>query len=359
MSNYIYKILSTCLAAACFLQTAAGQLWRRADIDDGLVAKDTYCLFSSIRLGQSIEWIEACRSSSHVPCGGKLAYFASSNQMAAIADFISLWYRGGRDLYYKSDDFTLWRLSAYMPPRKYIHSIKDRFDFLSMQIDSLLCYEKDSQWDYNLGAWLEMDMYAFKVRMLDMELNKINAIFQAENDAFEKYMESSEVVYDYMIEGSDGYHGSSSAMTWADFNKDRYIMRQLSIEGMLFYLSDAIIPSETNYSEFTIDLVNDEYEKYIESLPILADDYTAEERAAALKKEQDAWNNWLGVRKDIVQSLPTDQQSIYHHQTDLICRYKCIILKNRNLGYGIISASLEKNLVRWEWSDDKILNSNI
>ena len=40
MSKYIYKILSICLAAVSFIQTAAGQTWR-SDIDDGLVAKET------------------------------------------------------------------------------------------------------------------------------------------------------------------------------------------------------------------------------------------------------------------------------------------------------------------------------
>lgn len=198
MSKYIYKILSICLTAVSFIQTAAGQTWR-SDIDDGLVAKDTYCLFSSIRLGQAIDWIEICRNTVHIPCDGNANYFHDSRQMAAVADFISLWYRAGGDPYCKNDDFTLWRLASYMPPHSYIHSTKERFDFMCRQINSLLDYEKSSQWDYNLGSWLEMDMEAFVVRMLERELNKHNLIFKAEAKAFKEYMAAAKVVYDYIL----------------------------------------------------------------------------------------------------------------------------------------------------------------
>ena len=37
------KILSSLLVAVCFIQTATGQISCRAEIKDGLVAKDTYC----------------------------------------------------------------------------------------------------------------------------------------------------------------------------------------------------------------------------------------------------------------------------------------------------------------------------
>lgn len=333
MSKYIYKILSICLAAVSFIQTAAGQTWRRSDIDDGLVAKDTYCLFSSIRLGQSIDWIEICRNTVHIPCDGNANYFRDSRQMAAVADFISLWYRGGGDPYCKNNDFTLWRLSSYMPPHKYIHSTKERFDFLNRQINNLLDYEKSSQWDYNLGSWLEMDMEALVVRMLEQELNKHNPIFKAEAKAFKEYMAAAKVVYDYIFIGTDGYHGSSSTMQWAAFMKDRYTMRRNSMEGMLFYISDGAVPPDNGHTEFTNDLVNAEYDKYISCLPVLEDDYTIEERAAVLEAEQSAWNKWIHIREEISRSLPDDQRRVYLQCSNILCRYKCIMLKKHHLGY--------------------------
>lgn len=333
MSNYIYKILSTCLAAACFLQTAAGQLWRRADIDDGLVAKDTYCLFSSIRLGQSIDWIEICRNTVHIPCDGNANYFRDSRQMAAVADFISLWYRGGGDPYCKNNDFTLWRLSSYMPPHKYIHSTKERFDFLNRQINNLLDYEKSSQWDYNLGSWLEMDMEAFVVRMLEKELIKINPIFRTEALAFKEYMDAAETVYYYLIVGKDGYQGSSSTMRWAAYRKDRYTMMRQALEGILFYLSDGIVPPERDPSEFTVELVSHEYDCYIRELPDLEDDYSIEERTSVLEAERTAWNNWLEVRNEIEKALSENQREIYHQQAGIICQSTYQMLKDRNNKY--------------------------
>ena len=56
MGKYMSNILISFLAAVSFIQTAAGQVWRRADIDDGLVEKDTYCLFSSITLLSGLKY---------------------------------------------------------------------------------------------------------------------------------------------------------------------------------------------------------------------------------------------------------------------------------------------------------------
>lgn len=333
MSKYIYKILSICLAAVSFIQTAAGQVWRRADIDDGLVAKDTYCLFASITFGQSMEWIDICRNVMYVPCDGDVSYFHNSRQMAAVADFISLWYREGGDSYCKSDDFTLWRLSSYMPPHSYVHSTKERFDFMRRQINSLLDYEKSSQWDYNLGACLEMDLEAFTVRILGKELNKLNPLFKAEVEAFEDYMSAAQTVYDYLIIGKDGYQGSSSTMRWAAYRKDKYIMRRHSLEGMLFYLSDGIVPPERDPSEFTVELVNREYDSYIKELTYLENDYTVEERSDVLDAERAAWNKWMEIRAEMVQALHEDQRTVYLEQTRTMCIIKYQMIKDRNNKY--------------------------
>lgn len=333
MSKYIYKILSICLAAVSFIQTAAGQVWRRADINDGLVAKDTYCLFASITFGQSMEWIDICRNVMYVPCDGDVSYFHNSRQMAAVADFISLWYQEGGDPYCKNDDFTMWRLSSYMPPHNYIHSTKERFDFMNRQISNLLDYEMNSQWDYNLGSWLAMDMEAFALRMLEKELNKLNSLFKTETKAFEDYMSAAQTVYDYLIIGKDGYQGSSSTMRWAAYRKDRYIMRRHSLEGMLFYLSDGIAPTDIDPSEFTIEMVSHEYDCFIKELPYLEDDYSIEERTAVLEVERAAWNNWVKVRSEIEKALPDNQSKIYHQQTVIICRSTYQMLKDRNNKY--------------------------
>ena len=326
------KILTSLLAAVCFLQTAAGKVWRRGDIDDGLVEKDSYCLFSSVTLGQVIEWIDICRNTLHIPCDGCASYFRDSRQMATVADFISLWYHDGGNPCCRNDDFTLWRLSSYMPSHNYIHSTKKRFDFLNRQINSLLDYEKSSQWDYNLGSWLEMDMESFFVKMLEKELIKINPIFRTEAQAFKEYMTASEKVYYYMVVGKDGYQRSSSTMRWASFHKDRYTMMRHALEGILFYLSDGIVPQEDD-SEFTVEMVNHEYDCYIKALPYLEDDYSIEERASVLEAERTAWNKWMAVRDEIILVLPEDQRTVYQQHTGVLCKSKHQMIKDKNNKY--------------------------
>lgn len=169
--------------------------------------------------------------------------------------------------------------------------------------------------------------------MLERELNKLNPVFAAEAQAFKEYMAAAEVVYDYIFIGTDGYHGSSSTMQWAAFKKEKYSMMRDSLEGMLFYLSDGVIPSNNGHSEFTNDLVNAEYDKYISRLPFLEDDYTIEERAAVLEAERSAWNKWMHIREEISRSLPDDQRRVYLQCSNILCRYKCIMLKKHHFGY--------------------------
>ena len=333
MNYSVCRFLVCILVVVCFNPVATGHTWDRVSIEDGLVAKDTYCLFSSIRLGQSIEWIEICRNTLHIPCDGNANYFHNSRQMAAVADFISLWYRAGGDPYCKNDDFTLWRLASYMPSHSYIHSTKERFDFMCRQINSLLDYEKSSQWDYNLGACLEMDLEAFTVRMLGKELNKLNPIFKAEVEAFEDYLSAAATVYDYLIVGKDGYQGSSSTMRWAAYRKDMYTMMRQALEGILFYLSAGIVPPERDPSEFTVELVNREYDSYIKELTYLENDYTVEERSDVLDAERAAWNKWMEIRDEMAQALHEDQRTVYLQQTSTLCLSKYQMIKDRNNKY--------------------------
>ena len=331
--------------------------WNRAGAKDGLKGKDTYCLFSSIKMGQTLEWIQACRGSKHVPSGGQVSYFDSERQMAAVADLIGLWYMPGNSYEYKTDDFILWRLSAYMPAPKYIHSTKERFDFLAKQIDGLLHYEKNSQWDYNLGAYLEYDLAKFYAHILEKELLKINAAFRAEANAYDEYLKATSNVYSVIVSGPSEYGGSSAPMRRSDYMKDRIALKRIAIEPFLFYLSDNMTPPEQDHGEFTPELVNQEYDKYIASLKESEDEYPMTERKAAIEQEKQKWNEWLAVRQDIKVSLPVDQQSIYQHQTDALCRYQYVVLKNRNLGYGLYPSSLDKHLIRHDWSDERILTA--
>ena len=107
------------------------------------------------------------------------------------------------------------------------------------------------------------------------------------------------------------------------------------MEGMLFYISDGAVPLDNGHTEFTNDLVNAEYDKYISCLPVLEDDYTIEERAAVLEAEQSAWNKWIHIREEISRSLPDDQRIVYQHQTGVLCHSKFFILKDKIHPYNI------------------------
>lgn len=356
MKRTLMSLALGAIASVCVAQTEIKE-WNRASAADGLVEKDTYCLFSSIKMGQTIEWIDMCRSTTHVPCGGLVPYFKSERQMAAVADFISLWYGQERALKYKTDDFVLWRLCGYMPPRKYIHSTKERFDFLAKQTESLLDYEKNSQWDYNLGAWLEADLLKFRVRILEKELLKEDNIFKEECKAFDEYMSAVYGVYDIVVCGKPGSNGSGGAMQYSEYIQDRLTMRMQSLEPVLFYYSEGIVPAQNGYDEFTPELVNQEYDGYVACLEEDEYENPLADRIAALGLEKQKWNEWIAVRQKITPLLPAEVQAIFQQQTDMICRYNYVLLKNRNIGYGLCSESLKECMIKQDWSDERILNT--
>ncbi len=356
MKHIMMSVLLCAVAAVGFAQTTS-QDWNRSAIDDGLMEKDTYCVFCTIGKSQTIKWIEICRSTTHMPCCGDVSYFDSEKHMAAVADIISLRYSKDKADEYKTDDFTLWRLSGYMPPRKHIHSIKERFDFLTRQIESFLDYEKYSQWDYNLGAWLQTDMLELRVNLLEKELLKSDGIFKEECEAFEEYMSAVYSLYDVVVYGKPGYQGSGEPMRWSEYVQDRLNMRKLALEPVLFNYSDGIVPVSNGYEEFTPDLVNQEYDGYIACLEEDEYENPLAERIAAIEQEKLKWNEWIAVRQRISSSLPAGVQEIFRQQTDMICRYNYVLQKNRNMGYGLCSESLKECMIRQDWSDERILDT--
>ena len=356
MKRTLMSLALGAIASVCVAQTEIKE-WNRASAADGLVEKDTYCVFSSIRMGQAIEWIDMCRSTTHVPCYGDVSYFDSEKHMAAVADIISIRYSQDDLEEGMMDDFMLWRLSGYMSPREYIHSTKARFDFLAKQTESLLDYEKNSQWDYNLGAWLEADMLELRVRLLEKELLKVDKVFLDEINAFDEYMSAVYDVYDVVVSGGPGSGGSGGPMRYSEYVRDRHTMRVQALEPVLFYYSDSLVSLPYGYEEFTPELVNHEYDGYVACLEEDEYENPLADRIAALRLEKQKWNEWIAVRQKITPLLPAEVQEIFQQQTDMICRYNYVLLKNRNMGYGLCSESLKECMIKQDWSDERILNT--
>ena len=49
--------------------------------------------------------------------------------------------------------------------------------------------------------------------------------------------------------------------------------------------------------------------------------------------------------------------NLTQQQTDALCRYQYVVLKNRNIGYGLHPASLDEHLIHHDWSDERILSA--
>lgn len=334
--------------------------WDREKAEDGLIVGDCDCIFVKVSSQMTRNWVQACRSAKHVPCLGIVECFRDSKQMTAIADFISLWYGPQRSEQWSQYEFILWRLTSYMPPVQNLVTIKDKFEFLETQIDSLVNYDMCTQWDYNLGEHLYADMVAFKVMVLEKELLRISDVHKSEIDAYRSYFEACHDVLEYLLAGKEtSWRGTSFPMLTAQFYNDRYTLRNETLKPFIFFISDGVSPIVNDWSEFTPNLVDQEYVKYRDSLKGEEDEYTysLSLRKGAIEKERAFFANWMNEREAVCEKLPEDQREAYRHQTNHICRMNYIILKNRNLGYGSYSSSLDEYLLQPDWSDERIISA--
>ena len=159
----------------------------------------------------------------------RIEYFRDIPHIMAVNDFVTLWF--ATETPYQDDlDMILWRINEYYP-LNCSTTETERYQRFSEQIDSLLLYTLDTQWDYNIHAWLAIKLHECKVefynyRLLDCN-NEFKDILASEHCAWKEYEETLYDVCDKIVVGKHG--GSGAPMAYGDFFIESYEQRLISL----------------------------------------------------------------------------------------------------------------------------------
>ncbi len=79
-----------------------------------------------------------------------------------------------------------------------------------------------------------------------------------------------------------------------------------------------------------------------------------EEKQEALRKEQNAWHQWMDFRTHVSESLPDSIRTYYENETNNVKRNKLILLKNQYCNVGVYSTDVLKCCLPDSCTDDEL-----
>ena len=155
--------------------------------------------------------------------------------------------------------------------------------------------------------------------------------FDQEKNAWESYQEAVREVAGY------GDYGSSTPMYAVDVINQGVKLRDISLHGLSLYAHNRAI----SYSKtiFSSAMIADAYDAFVNAANLF-EEFDQEELRAycqSLRKEQDRWEKWMTVRKNVSKELATDVRKVYVDCTNMTMRTKLLQLKNQNHALGMTS----------------------
>lgn len=296
-------------------------------------------------------------------------YCLNMNQFMTIQDFMSVWPQ--QEPYGSDDAFTEWRLEQYYLDFYDPDSEFDRFMSLRDAIQSLCCYEAQSQFELNFRAGMEATFEEFYCRMMKREAvrhstTRVAKALEKENQAWEAY--HAQLDSTFRILDSENGMASAWSMAISGIRYDDAGTRRISLDDFYFALTDSldyeIRHKRSRISEYEIhhhtiipeSKVIQEYRSFINILTDSDIEFASplSERKKALEDEMKAWEKWIRSRKAVSSLLTGFVKDAYDNSTNHVIRAKYIMLKNRYQGYGVTSNDVQECLIPYGASDEEM-----
>lgn len=267
----------------------------------------------------------------------RIGYFRDIPHIAAVNDFVTLWFTNEPTPYQDDLDMILWRINECYPLNCSTTEI-ERYQKFSEQIDSLLSYGLGSQWDYNIHAWLATKLHDCKMVFYNYRLLNCNSKFKdilvSEHCVWEEYEKALEDVFDKIVVGK--HRGSGTPMAYGDFFIESYEQRLISFLDYYFTLVDSNYQPTERHAHISDKMIHRAYSDFFDAM-INSDneDYSVEERQRALKNDMRFWDKWMAERQKVSAQLPMPLKKVYDNCTNNLKRRKLIQIKSRYWGYNM------------------------
>lgn len=296
-------------------------------------------------------------------------YCLNMNQFMTIQDFMSV--LGQKEPNGSDDAFTVWRLQQYYLDTYYPDSEYDRFSYLKDAMESLCCYERQSQFELNfysgmLATFQELFdrlMYREAVRHSSTKLGKA---LERENQVWEEYHAQLDSTFRIIDGNCHGLNGSSWSMAISGILYDNAGIRAESLGDFYFALTDSLdyeirhkrskigVYEITRHPAISDEKILWEYKNFMASLTEDEDSYPVKMRTKELTAEMNAWKKWMQSRKSVSSLLTGFVKDAYDNSTNNVRRHKYIMLKNRYQGYGPTSNDVQECLIPYDASDEEM-----
>ena len=257
----------------------------------------------------------------------------------------------------EDDPRTLWRLLQYYSGYKEVPSTKvEKILYLRESIDTLLNYYAGSQMDMNLRAYLETDLNKFYCRLTLRTVSEhmpsdLRSALQQEEQAWKKYYEQVSEDYEYLFDSPEGIQGSGWPVFVSWYLGMHLQLRRVSLEDLMFTMleaDDAVRKKQTPHDKVTSSMIAEEYEHYIQSLVEDEYSYPLAIQKEALNRDRKTWEKWLACRAAVSALLPSKKKVVYDRCTDVMRRYKFIMLKNRYENPDVYDDPESRGLIPFE-----------
>jgi hypothetical protein len=296
-------------------------------------------------------------------------YCLNMNQFMTIQDFISVWWQ--QEPYGSDDAFAVWRLQQYYSDTYYPDSEYDRFSYLKDAMESLCCYEPQSQFDLNFHSGMLATFQELFDRLMYREAvrhssTKLGKALERENQAWEEYHAQLDSTFRIIDGDCHGFNGSSWSMAISGILFDNAGIRAESLGDFYYALTDSLdyeirhkrsrigVYEITRHSAVSDEKILQEYKNFMASLTDDEDSYPVPMRIKELTAEMNAWKKWMQSRKSVSSLLTGFVKDAYDNSTNNVRRQKYIMLKNRYQGYGPTSNDVLECLIPYGASDEEI-----
>lgn len=249
----------------------------------------------------------------------------------------------------------MWRLNEFHPLANESGTQQEKYMKLNMQIDSLLSYEAENNFDWkvqeSLRECLQKAILSYFQEVLEKR-HKYDSDFLQIIKLWNKYVQATEEVCASVI---GDYYASDAAFEKLEFSEQ--IQKQY--ETWLYYCLEINTGKGiSNHIEITDEMFRESYDKIIIRTTKEFDEqyvtgqYSLQQKIKNLRTECQSWLEWLNAIKNYSSKHPSLKLETMIHQ---IARDKWVELKNEYTQYGMHSGELDEILLPRNCTDKELI----
>ena len=248
-----------------------------------------------------------------------------------------------------------------------IDSIKSKEEITQQDIDFVMehfIWDGDLAWCINMENKLRYDSLGIMRKKLHKNQNtsELAPLFEEEQKFFEKYKEACKNAFctsrEVYLIGS----GTGRSLFMSDIEDECCHQLMLADEDVLMQLCGEK-PIVESHQKITPPMITKAYAIMIDVQKDCDNDnseesqkeYSRTNKQNLLRKEQNAWSQWMAYRVTMSEQLPAEARKYFDNGTNNAMRHKLIQLKNQYANVGVVGDDVIRCTLPYDCSDRDLM----